>query len=191
MDEYIQKNIIPKTVKYYPILLLIGLFTFFISTQVKAQERCPVDDSLTVYIFMLEDCLLTQFYTVALKELYQEYRSYNIEFVGLFPNSFSKREKIDSFQFVYQIPFPLKTDYFQTKTKRFGANVTPEIVIYNHTYDEVWYQGRIDNTYYKVGKKRGKTTTSDLRDALESIVRGEPIAVPKTEAVGCLINLKP
>jgi len=169
------------------------LFLFFVfifgSQNANAQEYCPVEDSISVYIFMLEDCPLTQFYTLAFRNLYEEYKDYNIAFIGLFPNRFSKPEKIDSFQQKYKISFPLKTDYFKSKTKEFGATVTPEVVIYNHTFQEILYKGRVDNAYYKVGKKRGQTTTSDLKDALESIARGEPIAIKETEAVGCYINL--
>lgn len=170
------------------LLISVWFFLFFFANT-QAQERCVVEDSISVYIFMLEDCLITQFYTLALREIHEEYAPYNIAFIGLFPNRFSKPEAIDSFQQKYQIPFLLKTDYFQTKTQKFGATVTPEVIIYNHTLDEVLYKGRIDNAYYRVGKKRGTTTTADLKDALEAIVRGEPVAVKETEAVGCYINL--
>lgn len=169
-------------------LIILLLFCGYNTTQ--AQERCLVEDSISVYIFMLEDCPITQFYTLALREMHETYDPYGLNFVGLFPNRYSSPEKIDSFQQQYKIPFSLKTDYFQTKTKFFEATVTPEVVIYNHTYQEILYKGRIDNAYFRVGKKRGVTTTADLEDALEAIVRGEPIAVKETEAIGCFINLR-
>jgi len=165
-------------------------FTFLMNVNlvVNAQERCVVEDSITVYVFMLEDCLITQFYTPQLRNLYEEYFKYNIDFVGLFPNKYSKPEKIDSFKTAYQIPFPLKTDYYKSKTRLMDAKVTPEVCVYNHDFQEIIYKGRIDNAYYKVGKKRGVTNTSELRDVLEAIVKGEPVQTPNTEAVGCLIN---
>lgn len=176
--------------RLYGFLFILILTFLFFPHSSKAQEYCPVEDSISIYIFMLEDCLITQYYTPDLNAFYKKYAPYNIEFVGLFPNSFSRPEKIDSFKTKYSIPFPLLKDHYQTRTKKFGANVTPEVVIYNHTYDEILYQGRIDNAYYRVGRKRGKTTSAELENALEAIAKGEPIEVKYTEAVGCLINLR-
>ena len=173
--------------RFKNFLLFFIIFTS-INLVVNAQEKCVLEDSITVYVFMLEDCLITQFYTPQLRNLYEEYSRYNINFVGLFPNKYSKPEKIDSFKMVYQIPFPLKTDYYKSKTKLMDAKVTPEVCVYNHDFQEIIYKGRIDNAYYKVGKKRGVTNTSELKDVLEAIVTGEPVQTPNTEAVGCLIN---
>ncbi len=169
---------------------ILLVFFVLINVNINAQEKCAVEDSITVYVFMLEDCLITQFYTPQLRSLYREFSPYNIRFEGLFPNKYSKPEKIDSFRIAYEIPFELKTDYFQKKTNLMGATVTPEVCVYNHTYNEIIYKGRIDNAYYKVGKKRGVTNTAELKEVLEAIVRGEPVLIPDTEAVGCIINLR-
>lgn len=138
---------------------------------------------------MLEDCPITQYYIPKLKTLFDTYHPYQIEFIGLFPNKYSKPEKIDSFKHNYQIPFPLKTDYFQKKVQKFNATVTPEVVIYNKTYNEVLYQGRIDNAYSRVGRPRYNINQDEVKEALEAIVKGEPIKKNKTEAVGCFITL--
>lgn len=168
------------------LLPLLLLFSICLSS--KAQERCLVEDEIVVYIFMLEDCPITQYYVPTLKNLFHTYNPYQVSFIGLFPNKYSKPIKIDSFQQDYQVPFPLKTDYFQKKVQRFKASVTPEVVIYNKTYDEIWYQGRIDNRYSRVGRSKYTTTKYELADALEAIVRGEPILQKKTEAIGCFIT---
>lgn len=168
-------------------LLLYISFGFCLS--LSAQERCLVEDEVIVYVFMLEDCPITQYYIPKLKTLFDNYHPYNIDFIGLFPNKYSKPEKIDSFKHNYQIPFPLKTDYFQKKVQQFKATVTPEVIVYNKTCDEVLYQGRIDNAYSRVGRPRYKISQDELADALESIVRGESIKKKKTEAIGCYISL--
>ncbi len=162
------------------------------STFANAQDHEPqiVEDSVVVYVFMLEDCLLTQNYTLALRQLYETYSPYHIDFIGLFPNSFSTYEKIDSFQQKYEIPFLLQTDHSQTKTQQLGATVTPEAVIYNYTKEAILYKGRIDNAYYRVGRRRGVTTSFDLKNALEAIILGKEIEVKETEAIGCFINLR-
>lgn len=144
-------------------------------------------DSVTVYIFLKEDCVISQNYTPTLNRLYQTFSSQKISFIGLFPST--RDEAIETFRQKYAITFPLKSDYFQTLTKKLGATVTPEVVVYNETCGEILYKGRIDDMYYRVGKKRTVTTTAELEDALKSIVAGKPVLIKETEAVGCLINL--
>ncbi len=70
--------------------------------------------------------------------------------------------------------------------KRLGAAVTPEAALLS-AGGEVLYQGRIDNFYAALGKPRRMVTVHDLRDALEAVLAGEPVANPKTQAVGCFI----
>lgn len=143
-------------------------------------------DSVTVYIFLREDCVISQNYTLILNQLHQKYANEKIGFIGIFPNS--KDEQIAAFQQKYKLPFPLKSDYFTAITKKLGATVTPEVVVYNQVCNEILYRGRIDNTYFKVGKKRTVTTTSELEDALKAIQTGQPIPIKETEPVGCLIS---
>lgn len=144
-------------------------------------------DSIKVYVFLKEDCVISQNYTPTLNRLYQTFSSQKIEFIGLFP---STREKpIEAFREKYAITFPLKSDYFQTMTKKLGATVTPEVIVYNNVCNEILYQGRIDDTYFRVGKKRTVTTTAELEAALEAIIANKPVLIKKTEPVGCLINL--
>jgi thiol-disulfide isomerase/thioredoxin len=147
-------------------------------------------DSTTVYIFMHHDCVITQNYTLLLQQLHETYASDQLAFVGVFPDFSSKPDDIEAFRQKYQIPFALKTDYFKTLTKELKATVTPEVVVYNHSTETIRYRGRIDNMYFRVGKKRTVVTTSELEDALKAIQNNEPIAVAKTTPVGCFINFK-
>ncbi len=143
-------------------------------------------DSVTVYVFLREDCVISQNYTPKLNQLFEQYQSEKLGFVGIFPST--RDAQITAFQEKYRLLFSLQSDYYQTITKKLGATVTPEVVVYNHVCQEILYQGRIDNTYFRVGKKRTVTTTSDLEDALKAITNNQAVAVRKTEPVGCLIT---
>ena len=151
--------------------------------------RATSQDSISVYLFLHDECVISQNYTALLNRLHGEYGE-EIAFVGLFPNFSSKPDKIEAFRQKYHITFPLKTDYYKTITKAMGATVTPEVVIYDHTTGQKLYQGRIDDTYFRVGKRRTVTTTSELEDALRAIRAGEQVPVSETDAVGCFINLR-
>lgn len=174
--------------KHIYILLFFMLSSLSLIGQPSPDNATAKD--IKVYVFMLDECLICQHYSIVLNDLHAEFASNEIEFVGLFPNFVSNPKQIAHFKKKYQIPFELKTDYYKTKANQFNAQVTPEVVVYDALNDIVLYQGRIDNAYFQLGKKRRIITQHELRDALSSLQNGEEIAVKKTEAVGCLINFK-
>ena len=70
--------------------------------------------------------------------------------------------------------------------RRAGATVTPEVAVIAPG-GAVKYRGRIDNRYVAIGKARQVVTAYDLRDAIENVLAGRPVAHPQTEAFGCFI----
>jgi len=146
-------------------------------------------DSFTVYIFLLEDCPISQYYIPKLNELHENYCNDNLTIIGLFPNKLSTKNTIQVFENEYNIQFELKTDRFQKITQKYQATVTPEIIVVNTTKDAVVYQGRIDNTFHALGKRRTVTTTNELEEVLISVQLGKEVKISQTEAIGCLIQL--
>ena len=72
-------------------------------------------------------------------------------------------------------------------TSKYGATVTPEVVLVDDK-GTVRYQGRIDNSYARVGKRRTRTTSSELKDALKAVTSGKPVKTPAVPAIGCIIE---
>ncbi len=163
-------------------LLLACWLSFFLP------EAYPEKPAVTVYLFLGEECKISQSYTLTLRELYRKYSSSDLQFIGLFPNPSSSLEKMAAFQEKYHIPFLLTLDALQTKMNQFGVKVTPEVVVFDHTNDQVLYQGRIDNTFFRVGKRRQVTTTFELEDVLRAIVEKEAPQTSAAPAVGCFIT---
>lgn len=153
-----------------------------------AQEGPSTPTTVAVYFFLAEDCVICQQYTPYLNQLYAKYAGPQVEMVGYFPNQFSKKQTIAAFQQKYEVQMPLKTDFFQTKMEQFGVRVTPEVVVFDPVNERVLYQGRIDNTFYQLGRRRTITTSYDLEEALKAILTGEEVANPKTQPVGCFIT---
>jgi hypothetical protein len=50
------------------------------------------------------------------------------------------------------------------------------------------YRGRIDNRVADFGSTRPEATVHDLKDALDAVLAGRPVAVPFTKSVGCAIT---
>ncbi len=146
-------------------------------------------DSITVYYFLTEECVVCQQYTPTMNRLYESFNSRNLSFVGLFPNRFSREESIQAFKEKYKLPFELKREYYQSKTKRFGVEITPEVVVYNESKEYIVYKGRIDNLFMRVGKRRRVVTKKELENVLLALQNNEDVTIENTSPVGCYINL--
>ncbi len=85
------------------------------------------------------------------------------------------------------IKTPVLLDKDQALAKRAQARITPEVVVFAPD-GKTLYQGRINDLYLGPTKKQRKATTQDLRDALDAIKGGKPVAVARTDAVGCKIS---
>jgi hypothetical protein len=71
--------------------------------------------------------------------------------------------------------------------KAIGAAVTPTAVVVKPD-ESIAYRGRIDNFYAGLGRPRRIVTQHDLREALDSVLAGKPVANPETSPVGCYIQ---
>lgn len=148
----------------------------------------PTNDSVVVYVFLLEKCVVCSSSVPALKDIYSSFHDQGVEFIGIFPNSnYSTQETIDSFSNVHQLPFPLKLDNTGVWTQQLNATVTPEVIVARRSSGVILYRGKIDNLYERVGKRRQVVTEFYLIDALESILSNRDIAIKETLPVGCFI----
>ncbi|MEM6630036.1 MAG: hypothetical protein AAF694_10215 [Bacteroidota bacterium] len=163
---------------------LIGFFLIGVCWQAAYGHS----DSIKVYIFLGEECVISQYYTLPLKTLHEEYENKGIDFVGLFPSPGSDTASRQSFQNKYQLPFELQKDTAQAWMHHFGVRVTPEVVVVEESSGKILYQGRIDDTYFQVGRRRPVTRNHELSDALQAISMGKEVPVDRTEAVGCIIT---
>lgn len=170
--------------------ILLFLFLFCSTTWQAGQAQQSSTDTFTVYIFLLEDCVISQNCTATLRQLHKEYACEQIQFVGLFPNHFSKKRSIRRFRKKFQIPFELRQDPHQAMARRVGATITPEVAVWNNGKDELVYLGRVDDTYLALGQRRATATSHELRDALQAIKEGRTPTIQRTKSVGCFIEFE-
>ena len=157
------------------------LFFFILTQQLFSQNK------VTVYIFLSETCPICQSYTLPLKKLYEAYKDKGIRFVGLFPNEGVSKKDINSFKKTYDIPFDLELDKDGVLAKKFRATITPEVFVEGKP-GVILYTGRIDDSFYAIGKRRNSITTHELEDALMQITSKKKVVQPRTQAVGCVIS---
>jgi hypothetical protein len=83
--------------------------------------------------------------------------------------------------------YPAVIDGKQVLVKAVGATVTPEVAVIVPD-GSIAYRGRIDNLWATWGQSRREATVLDLRTALDQVIAGKPVTVPRTKAVGCYIT---
>ena len=144
------------------------------------------EKTFRVYVFMEESCKICQYYSPELIRLHDKYGS-EVEFVGLFPNPGSDETTIEKYKEDYRLPFQLEKDLGQLMANKLGATITPEVFLVELKSQRIIYQGRIDNSYVRVGKRRTVVTAKDLDVALENRSNPDALESGKSKAIGCFI----
>ena len=151
--------------------------------------KAPVGSRALVLIFVTTDCPIANSYQPTLARLYEEFHRTGFEFVMVHEGLDQSIDKLKQHSKEYAVPFSVVMDGDHSIARRASATKTPEVFVIGRE-GEVCYQGRIDNVYQAFGKKRATATRDDLRIALTELDSGESVSVPKTDAVGCSIQLK-
>lgn len=165
--------------KYFLSLFLIGIVPFNI---VKSQSQYKV------YFFLLEDCKISQAYISEIKRIEKEFANDSIHFIALFPNATSTEQSVETFNKKYKLPMPCKQDLQRMVADRYQISVLPEVLVINETQHQKLYQGRIDNLFVAIGKRRKKASEFDLKEVLKGIVNGQQLPYRKTAAIGCFLS---
>lgn len=168
------------------IFLLLGIYFCGLSFPLFAQQS-PKKQAIKVTLFLSTECPVSQQYTRRLRELYGEFSDKGVQFIAYFPLSTDNKQALNEFQRDYPLPFSRQPDTQHQQVRRFRASIVPEVVVQDAS-GTVVYQGAIDDWFYSLGKHRPEPTRHYLHDAIASVLAGQFIAPPRTEAIGCFIE---
>lgn len=141
----------------------------------------------TVLIFVTRDCPISNRYTPTINQLWQEFSRQQVKFHVVYVETEDKRLEIKKHAAAYEYKFAPLFDPRHTLVKAVRVAVTPEAFVFTPD-GKIAYQGRIDDRFIDFGKMRHSPTRQDLRLALQSIVAGRPVAIRRTEAIGCFVS---
>jgi len=162
-------------------------------TDIHGRRQQPFDDPQTtavVLVFVLQDCPIANSYIPELNRLHADYEPRGIQLLLVQVDAQASIEDLRKHAQEYRVEFPVVWDERHAWVQTTGATITPEASVLSPG-GELLYRGRIDDRHVAFGK-RPEATTHDLRDALDAILAGRPIAQPRTQAVGCFIlNVAP
>ena len=137
----------------------------------------------TVFVFTSTQCPVANVYTPRLIELGRDYagQQRGVRFFLVYAEAGQNVADVKNHVRARALPFPAVRDDKNTLADALGASTTPEAVIVDRQ-GKVRYRGRIDDN-----KDRAKVIRSDVRDALDALLAGKPVARPRTLAFGCTI----
>ena len=158
---------------------------------VSGQKVQPFSDPSTVaavLVFVSTDCPIANAYHPQLHQLEKEFGPRGVRFFLVHPTPGVAEAEIKAHAAEYELTLPIAIDSAQQLADFLDAKVTPEAFVIAAGSQDTVYRGAIDNVYADYGKKRPQATQSYLRDALDQLLQGQPIAVTETNPVGCFIE---
>jgi len=140
-----------------------------------------------VLYFVTTDCPLSNGYAPEMNRIAETYAPRGVRFYAVQGDTTIADEEVRRHAREFAYRFPVLLDPQLTLARHTGATVTPEAVVMAAD-GAVLYLGRVDNRVEDFGKARVQPTEFDLRDALDAILAGRPVARPHTRAIGCAIT---
>jgi peroxiredoxin len=117
-----------------------------------------------------------------MEKLAQDYKVRGIALVGINANVTESADAVKAHASENKLTFPILKDPGNKIADRFGATKTPEAYFLDAS-NKLVYHGRIDNSRDASG-----VNASELRDAMEAILAGKPVAKTTAMAFGCSIK---
>lgn len=149
-----------------------------------------VDKKVLVIIFMCNHCPYVKAIINRLMALQSDYDDDGVQLIGINANDADEYPE-DSFENMQNwveekgINFVYLRDETQEVAKAYQAQCTPDIYVFNQER-KLAYHGRLDDSW----KESKEVTQSDLREALDAILAGQPVEFEQKPSMGCSIKWK-
>ena len=143
---------------------------------------------ILVVVFMCNHCPYVQGSLERIKAIQSDYGIKSVQVVGINSND-EENYPDDSFEKMIEmnktkkLNFPYLRDEDQTVATKYGAQCTPECFVFDEK-KMLRYHGRIDNS----PKDSNLVQTTDLRNAIESLIHNQKVSIELTPAIGCSIK---
>lgn len=144
------------------------------------------DKKAIVVVFLSFECPVSTSYSSILAELAKSYRGKQVAFVAVNSSDDGDAARLVEQAAEFKLPFLVFKDENFRAADAFKADTVPSVFVLDHNF-VLRYRGRIDDGYYARLKKNGRITRNDLRQAIDEVLAGKPVAEPATKPIGCAI----
>ena len=142
----------------------------------------------TILVFLNPSCPLSQRAVPTLNDFSASMAAQGVRVLGIFQPDVPV-EDIQTFQKEYSVGFPFAIDHGGGTASLLGATATPEAFVLDSRLVPR-YAGRVDDQYLVRGVRRPAAQREDLAEALDDVLSGNPVRVPRTVPVGCPLERK-
>ena len=157
-------------------------------------RMCSLTDydnkDILVIVFMCNHCPYVRAVDSRLVQLQKRFASQSVQFIGINPND-DITYPDDNFENMVKraeekgYNFPYLKDDDQSVAKKYQAQCTPDIYVYDKKR-ELCYHGRIDDNW----EQPDRVTSHDLSDAIEALIVGKSLPQDQYPSMGCSIKWK-
>jgi peroxiredoxin len=137
--------------------------------------------------FVTTDCPVANSYVPEMNRIRNAYAGRGVRVYAVQADTTVPDAAVAAYAKDFRYGFPLLLDPRQQLVQLAGATITPQAAVLAPD-GRVLYLGRIDNRVVDFGKQRPQATEADLREALDAVLAGKPVAHPFTKSIGCAIN---
>lgn len=141
-----------------------------------------------VIVFVTVDCPIANAYAPELAALHERYADAGVAFRMVHVDPTVDASAAQEHARSFGLPGEILLDPHHELARALGAEVTPEAFVFDRGGTLV-YRGRIDDSFWRPGRRRPRATTHELAEALRAVTNGDPVPVPRTQAVGCRLPL--
>ncbi len=147
-----------------------------------ARSKAPA----IVLLFVSVDCPISNSYAPEVQRLQKEFGPHGVIFRLVYPNPDETADAIRRHLREYGYAEEAWRDPRHELVKAAKVKVTPEAAVFTGNGVLV-YHGRIDDRWVDFGKARPAAQVRDLRNVLQAVLAGKPVARSVTRPIGCYI----
>lgn len=140
-------------------------------------------NSYVVLMFIATQCPYSNAYNDRMRDMAAAYLKKGIQFVGVNSNNTESIEETAAHAKQHGFGFPVLKDPGNKVADLYDARRTPEVYVIGKD-GRLLYHGRIDDN----SNDASKVTSPDLKNALDALLAGQPVAKAETKAFGCTIK---
>ena len=138
--------------------------------------------------FVTNDCPVSNYYAHEIRRICEDYAQRGVGCALVYTDPAMTDDQVRAHALEYgHGAYPKIVDRMHALVKATGAAINPTAVLIKPD-GSIAYRGRIDNSFAAIGKQRRVVTEHDLRDAMDAVISGRPVAKQEASPVGCYIQ---
>lgn len=139
-----------------------------------------------VFMFLSPDCPLCHNFSNEFQSLSRTYGD-SLNFMAVLSGGYYTKDEIQHYidSFSFTPPIILDPDF--DLAHELGARVTPDFVLTDADL-KVKYRGKLNDWAIGLSRKKVQADSAYLEWAIHDLLRGVPVRIPETPAVGCILE---